>query len=169
MDALLAYFEELRVHCRNNVQGHMLNAPASASTATSWKVSVTSSIITVNGVTKSLHNSGSDYIVYSSGTPIIGANQSCVAAFIAYINSGSITHTAMLGTAATTGVAPTAAQITSALTERPWIRLGETTLHDTGGVITQSYDSARRPILGVTVAPTIGDCSFIDRLKDAGL
>ena len=169
MDVLLTYFEELRAHCRNNVQGHLLSAPAVASTPTQWDVGVSSCIITVEGVSLSLYNSGTDYTIYDQISPIISTNQSCVAAFVAYLDDGVIVHTNIRGTVAANGVAPTAEEITASVGGCPWIRLGETTLRNTGGIVTQEYDSTRRPILGVTVAPTIGDCTFVDRLKDAGL
>tara|TARA_Y100000296_G_scaffold72042_1_gene88098 strand:+ start:510 stop:1028 length:519 start_codon:yes stop_codon:yes gene_type:complete len=164
MDQLIQDLEELRAHNHNHVEGMYLQPPTSASTANYWRINRTEGAVVVKN-TQGSFDAETDYSIYSDGgTPAVGVGQSRMAAIVLYTGGGYPIRTAVLGSAATSGneVAPTAAEITSALgSGYTWIRIGETTLINTLGSISQNYDNAKRPILGVNVTPKFGDYSWV--------
>lgn len=166
-DIVALYFEQVRAHGRNHVEGGIVKDPTTGSSQltgtgnTTWNADVEALIATVGGVAKEL-GVQADFSIHASSflTGLVNG-ASCIAALVLKNVSGTVTMVAVKGTPATTGsqVAPTDAEIQTAVgAGNDWVKVAECTLNRTGDTtVTESQSNIVRPLLGVTVDAIIGD------------
>lgn len=174
-DKIVQEMEQIRYHERNKVlSGLLATTPTSASTqasgatgATAWNVNLGAGIVIVGGVAKEFA-AQADYAVHSA-TIVTGlqSTYTVVAALVAKNVSGTVTLAVVLGTAALTAggtaVAPTDAVIQAAVgAANSWVKVAELTINRTADTtVTQSQDSTKRPLLGVSQDAGFGDWSAL--------
>lgn len=166
-DIVALYFEQVRAHGRNHVEGGIVKDPTTGSSQltgtgnTTWNADVEALIATVGGVAKELAVQA-DFSIHS-GSYITGfANGTSVVAAIVLKNvAGTVTMDSVQGTPATTGteVPPTDAEIQTGVgAGNDWVKVAECTLERDGDTsVAESQDNTVRPLLGVTVDAIIGD------------
>lgn len=163
---MMSTFECIRVHERNKVDGGAIDDPTTGSAQltgtgnTTWSCDIEAMLVIVDGVMARIA-AAADFAIHASSflTGLVDG-ASCVAAIVAKNVSGTITVVAVKGTPATTGsqVAPTDAEIDTAVSDVPWVKLGECTLNRTGDTtVTESQDNSLRPILGINTPYALGD------------
>lgn len=156
----------IRDHFRNSVRGACIVAdPTTASTqatgaagVTEVRVNVPAYQVIVNGVQKDFAAAADtvlhDTTVYTGlDSSTLTSGKSAIIAICAKNVSGTVTQVVVKGPTATTGsqVAPTDAQINTALSSVPWVKICEVTINRTGDTtITQSQNNAKTPLLAVS-------------------
>lgn len=118
---------------------------------TDWNVDVSAGVAVVNDVEKAWA-AQADFDVHS-GSLLLADGESVAGFMVMSEASGTVTMSAVLGAAATTGtqVAPTDAEITTAIGHSNWQKLAAILLNRTGDTtVTQSQDNAsvRQPFVG---------------------
>ena len=166
--AVFQNLKALREAHRNQIlAGAGLAAPttpssqASGTGNTSWHINQTALTFLLGGTFK--EKTAVNDVDVPTGSFLTGftTGKSCVAALVMYLSSGTPTLAAVKGTPATTGSqrAPLDSDIQTQLGAGvAWIKIGETTLNRTGdATVTQTYNNAARPLLGITVCPDMGN------------
>lgn len=158
----LAQFNQLRTDqlaaaaVLNNVviDGGVVGAPTTPSTQitgtgdTTWNVDVTEVRAKVNDVEDTIAVAA-DTAVHS-GSKLFDNGESCYAWLVVTESGGSLSLTPVVGTPATTGsqVAPTDAEITTAVSSANWAKLALGILNRTGDTtVTQFEDNTGRSLL----------------------
>jgi hypothetical protein len=154
-DQIFNALQALRLHDDNHVEGGWLSAPGTPSAQasgvgdTTWNVNVDAGRVVVDGVELTIGQA--DLSIHASSLLaglVDGA--SAIARIVAKNAAGTVSLVAVKGTPATTGseVAPTDADVNTAVSNVPWVEIGQTTLNRTGdATVTQTYDRVSRPRL----------------------
>lgn len=142
----------LKTYSRSpSTSGGLVSAPTTPSAQitgagnTTWNVNIAAALAANSQAGIELAASA-DFVIHS-GSQLVTDGQSCIAAIVVDYNGGSPTFAAVKGAAATTGqqVAPTDAEITTALGDSYWVKLAHCTINRTGDTtVTQSQDNSVR-------------------------
>lgn len=166
-DVIANYFEMVRAHGRNHVEGGIVKDPTTPSAQltgtgnTTWSCDIEALFSAVAGV--GFESAVQADVAIHSGSFLTGLvnGASCIAAVVLKNVAGTVTQAIVVGTPATTGsqLAPTDAEIQAAVgAGNEWVKIAECTLNRTGDTtVTETQNNLVRPILGVTVDANIGD------------
>lgn len=138
------------------LDGGIASAPTTGSTQATgggnldWNVDVAAARAKVNGVEADIAVAA-DFDVHS-GSALVANGESAYAWIVIAESGGSLAYTAVVGAAATTGsqVAPTDADIDTAVGDTNWAKLALCLINRTGDTtVTQSEDNTyREPLVG---------------------
>lgn len=156
------YFNQIKAHEANRVHsGGIAAAPSSASTqatgaagVTEWRINVSALIAAVGGVMKEL-TATADHVLHDTTNLLNAVGQTCKAAVVLKNVSGTISLATVKGAAAATASAlpPTDAAIQTGVgAGNSWVKIAEVSItRSADTAVTQTYDSTKRPVLGVNV------------------
>ena len=132
-----------------SVSGGLVSDPTTPSAQltgtgdTTWNVNIAATL--ASNSQAGVEPAASEDFEIHGGSELVADGESCIAAIVVDYNGGSPTFAAIKGAAATTGeeVAPTDAEITTALGDGYWVRLAHCTINRTGDTtVTQSQDNS---------------------------
>lgn len=143
-------------YMKNNVQcGLLETTPTTPSVhadggAFDFNVNLAAGLVVVNGVLKEFTAQADFDVANGAASPVDGANTDIIYTIVAKEAAGVVSLQAVAGAAAAAGavVAPTTAQINTAVTHTRWVVICTVQLHRTGAAtITQTHNNAVRPVL----------------------
>lgn len=146
----------LEAFLKNNVQcGLLETTPTTPSVhadggAFDFNVNLAAGLVVVNGVLKEFTAQADFDVANGAASPVDGANTDIIYTIVAKEAAGVVSLQAVAGAAAAAGavVAPTTAQINTAVTHTRWVVICTVQLHRTGAAtITQTHNNAVRPVL----------------------